>query len=250
MDLKGLKNTFSSITEGAALKTPLEKDEQVILKTPAARFVKTGNTLGGTMHITNKRVIYEAGGINLTSQQRDLIDIMPINEITGFSIADNVGLVNLIAIPGINKDKAVKIQTVNTANVYNVGGKSKEIIELLKNICPKAVELEKQGYIDNLKGNMLGHKVSNSSNDHQGVNSTSNDGNICISCGASNAEGVKFCGECGTKLAMDCPKCGSSISKGQKFCNVCGTSLIPKCPQCGVETIEGVKFCNECGAKI
>jgi len=50
----------------------------------------------------------------------------------------------------------------------------------------------------------------------------------CPSCGHKNAEGVKFCQECGTPLATAAPK----------FCTSCGAELAP-----------GMRFCGECGAR-
>jgi class 3 adenylate cyclase len=49
----------------------------------------------------------------------------------------------------------------------------------------------------------------------------------CASCGNTNPEGVKFCGECGAALsaATTCPSCGSSNPPGVKFCHECGTPL-------------------------
>ena len=47
----------------------------------------------------------------------------------------------------------------------------------------------------------------------------------CPSCGTLNEAGRKFCGECGTALAVACPACGTSNSPGAKFCGECGTEL-------------------------
>src|SRR5574337_1573798 len=47
----------------------------------------------------------------------------------------------------------------------------------------------------------------------------------CPSCGHGNAEGQKFCGECGTPLQAACPSCGHVNPPGQKFCGECGTPL-------------------------
>ncbi len=47
----------------------------------------------------------------------------------------------------------------------------------------------------------------------------------CPNCGHQNAEGVKFCQECGGKL-------------GSPFCQSCGAAMQP-----------GIRFCGECGAK-
>ncbi|MBA3778524.1 MAG: AAA family ATPase [Chloroflexi bacterium] len=48
---------------------------------------------------------------------------------------------------------------------------------------------------------------------------------ICSNCTSPNAEGRKFCLECGSRLAAGCPSCGSANEAGAKFCGECGTSL-------------------------
>ena len=50
---------------------------------------------------------------------------------------------------------------------------------------------------------------------------------ICASCGSANEPGRKFCGECGTRLAVSCPACGSANTPGARFCGECGSSLQP-----------------------
>ncbi len=47
----------------------------------------------------------------------------------------------------------------------------------------------------------------------------------CIQCNADNAEGAKFCNECGAGLAGRCAGCGSENAPLAKFCNQCGASL-------------------------
>ena len=44
----------------------------------------------------------------------------------------------------------------------------------------------------------------------------------CTACGTLNAEGAKFCSECGEPLSQACPTCGSSVTAGAKFCSECG----------------------------
>src|SRR5215211_3149712 len=47
----------------------------------------------------------------------------------------------------------------------------------------------------------------------------------CPSCGAANESGRKFCGDCGTALAITCPSCGTANPPTVKFCGECGTAL-------------------------
>lgn len=50
----------------------------------------------------------------------------------------------------------------------------------------------------------------------------------CPQCGVQNADGVKFCQECGAKLAVEkvfCSNCGAENAPGTKFCGSCGTKI-------------------------
>ena len=47
----------------------------------------------------------------------------------------------------------------------------------------------------------------------------------CPSCRFENPEGMKFCGECGSKLELKCPNCGFSNALSFKFCGECGHKL-------------------------
>ncbi|MBW2634405.1 MAG: AAA family ATPase, partial [Deltaproteobacteria bacterium] len=47
----------------------------------------------------------------------------------------------------------------------------------------------------------------------------------CFACQADNREGVKFCEECGTEIALVCPRCDSRIPVGKKYCGECGQKL-------------------------
>lgn len=47
----------------------------------------------------------------------------------------------------------------------------------------------------------------------------------CGVCGQPNEAGRKFCGECGSPLALACFACGKSNAPGTKFCGECGSPL-------------------------
>src|SRR5919197_1892158 len=47
----------------------------------------------------------------------------------------------------------------------------------------------------------------------------------CSRCQAENREGLRFCEDCGARLAATCPSCGAEITPGKQFCGSCGTSL-------------------------
>ncbi len=51
---------------------------------------------------------------------------------------------------------------------------------------------------------------------------------VCPNCQTANPEGMKFCGECGTPLALSCPACGAGHAPGQKFCGECGAPVGPE----------------------
>jgi len=48
----------------------------------------------------------------------------------------------------------------------------------------------------------------------------------CPSCGHKNADGIKFCQECGTALGAPakafCTSCGAELAVGTRFCGECG----------------------------
>lgn len=76
---------------------------------------------------------------------------------------------------------------------------------------------------------------------------------VCPSCGRPAGNG-KFCNNCGASLAFNkCPNCGAQVAQGLKFCGECGSPMKAasgKCPNCGFENEPGMKFCGECGTKL
>lgn len=49
---------------------------------------------------------------------------------------------------------------------------------------------------------------------------------------------------------MKCPVCQFDSPSGMKFCGQCGSKLAPVCPACGTENPPGFKFCGECGNSL
>src|SRR5687767_7471244 len=68
---------------------------------------------------------------------------------------------------------------------------------------------------------------------------------ICPDCSTPNEPGRKFCGECGTRLAVACPSCGTANAPGTRFCGECGVALAalegasPAGPADGYRSIAG-----------
>ncbi|MBI4560956.1 MAG: zinc-ribbon domain-containing protein, partial [Candidatus Rokubacteria bacterium] len=53
----------------------------------------------------------------------------------------------------------------------------------------------------------------------------------CPRCQAQNREGVRFCEECGARLALACPSCGADVTADMKFCGACGAPLPVQPPE-------------------
>src|SRR5690348_2632689 len=47
----------------------------------------------------------------------------------------------------------------------------------------------------------------------------------CGSCDFENAEGARFCEDCGAPFVRLCPRCGQQMRPTAKFCPECGTPL-------------------------
>jgi serine/threonine protein kinase len=105
------------------------------------------------------------------------------------------------------------------------------------------------------------------------------EGLVCPACGARSRPDVRFCEQCGERLALAptpvkaapeaqgpvCPACREQNRPGVRFCERCGASLVPPalesvgvapalekptCPACGGQNRPGVRFCEECGRTL
>jgi len=47
----------------------------------------------------------------------------------------------------------------------------------------------------------------------------------CPACQFDNADGMNFCGKCGTKLKRFCSQCNFDNPSGYEFCGNCGNKL-------------------------
>ena len=61
----------------------------------------------------------------------------------------------------------------------------------------------------------------------------------CPSCGTPNEPGRKFCGECGTRLAVACASCGTPNAPGTRFCGECGAALAAEAPPARADGLGG-----------
>jgi hypothetical protein len=52
----------------------------------------------------------------------------------------------------------------------------------------------------------------------------------CPRCRAQNREGVRFCEDCGARLALTCPSCGAEVTPGKKVCGGCGVAVAAQAP--------------------
>jgi class 3 adenylate cyclase len=49
----------------------------------------------------------------------------------------------------------------------------------------------------------------------------------CSHCGSRNADTARFCGSCGSRLAVACPSCGAGVAADLRYCDACGSAMPP-----------------------
>lgn len=108
----------------------------------------------------------------------------------------------------------------------------------------------------------------------------------CANCGSRFAEGVRFCGRCGstnfvlisageTPSGFPCPRCRANLPEKSKFCGRCGLSIVPAtspnptgpvnftssvqtsprqaervCRRCGSVYPANIRYCGRCGGSL
>ena len=53
----------------------------------------------------------------------------------------------------------------------------------------------------------------------------------CPRCQSGNRDGVRFCEECGSRLALICAGCGAEILPDKRFCGACGAAVGAPSPE-------------------
>lgn len=96
----------------------------------------------------------------------------------------------------------------------------------------------------------------------------------CTNCSSRFAEGVRFCGRCGSASfttisatgngpTYPCPRCASELPQNSRFCGRCGLNITPAmlqyttpsqvtrlCQRCGGNYPPHIKFCGKCGLTL
>ncbi len=142
-------------------------------------------------------------------------------------------------------------------NQFIAGGEvAAEVMEFCTNAkAHYDAAAEAQAEIDRMRAENEAEKAAAAAPKSEGI--------TCLTCGAENSAGIKFCKDCGTKLeapaaaGLVCSSCGTENAAGTKFCQECGTKLEAPapveaniCPGCGAEAPAGTKFCPQCGQKL
>ncbi len=157
--LKDLKNSINDKMK-ESMRTALLPGETIIDSQGGAYAVGGMSAgLGGTIFFTNQRVVFETNKMN--SMIKEVIEIVNNADIVEFCKADSVGLGNMVAIPGLTKDKSVVIKTANKGYSYTPQDPER-MIQTLINTCPHAKQGEKSSYMNTVKSNFAGWKGSNS----------------------------------------------------------------------------------------
>lgn len=173
--------------------------------------VNLGLNKGGTLILTNARLIFIANGFNLGNKY----DEINLSEIVTSGKGFNAGIGIGVPIP------VIKVTTRDgKTRQFVVARKEKDDWE--QKIAQTAAKS---------KHNTSETIVSQSSNS----NST-----VCKSCGYSSAKSFKFCPECGANatLVNNCSECGTA------------TVIEHNCPNCGTAYDDGQNFCIECGQAL
>ena len=139
------------------MKTPLLQGESLIDMQKRSRLGKAGMVWGGTIFVTNQRIIFETNSAN--SMIKEITDIIDVNDVKEYAHADHLAFGVMIPIPGVSQNKSVSIRTPN-GDYRFTPTKAKELMESLRQVCPNAVLGEKSSYTEAMKETIFGNKNS------------------------------------------------------------------------------------------
>lgn len=140
------------------MKTSLLQGESLIDMQNCSRLGKAGMVWGGTIFVTNQRIIFETNGAN--SMIKEVTDIIDVNDVLEYAYADHLVLGWMIPIPGVSQNKSVSIRT-SKGDYRFTPTKTNKLMESLRQVCPNAVLGEKSSYTEAMKETIFGNKNSN-----------------------------------------------------------------------------------------
>lgn len=140
------------------IRTSLGGDENILLIKGATRRMSYGIICTGKCAITNKRIIFES---DLRKRTRVTNDIIELNNIKEYCIADSLSKPTEIAIKGVNKDNAIFIKTEYEEYSYSFNPRTDDVNEvmlMLERNCINAVKGEKAKRLETVTSNIFGKR--------------------------------------------------------------------------------------------
>lgn len=140
------------------MRTPLLQGESLIDMQGCSCLGKAGMVWGGTIFVTNQRIIFETNSAN--SKVKSITDIIDVNDVKEYANADHFAFGMMIPIPVLSQNRSVSIRTLNGDYRFTPTS-AKRLIENLRQVCPNAVLGEKSSYTEAVKETIFGNKNSN-----------------------------------------------------------------------------------------
>jgi|GEM_PF-5483648 len=129
------------------IRTALLPGEQVVEQMVCSRAKFLGMSVGGRLFFTNQRIIFETNAMNQVISNK--VDIIGYNEITEYSLADNLVLfVCPIPIPGITTNKCIHIKRRNELIRYQPQNVNR-VMSILEQVIPN-VKMNKYSFMKSL----------------------------------------------------------------------------------------------------
>lgn len=209
MAITGIQKFTNSLSEKLKeeIRTPLLKGEQIIDSQSCNRAISgaaLGGSIGGTLFITNQRVIFETA--KLQTKIKNITDIIILSDIVEVKKGDNVGIGNLIPVGGLNKDKAVIVQAADNTYVF-VPQDPDKCIEKIVSANSSISIGEKANSIESLKASTTGKSMEGNSlldKAFKAANSVASASKEILSKGVDASKAAKADSD-GNKISPDGP---------------------------------------------